>query len=79
MKKDFTATTLPVYFKLEKKDSAFFAFQSSDGIEWKLIDKITLDQMFNDQYLVGMVVLSHSSHLLNISKFDKVKTGPLKE
>ena len=79
MKKDFTATTLPVYFKLEKKGSSFFAYQSSDGNQWDLLDEITLEQTFNNQYLIGMVVLSHSSHLLNISKFDKVKTGPLKE
>ncbi len=79
MKKDFTATALPVYFKLEKKGSSFFAYQSSDGNQWDLLDEITLEQTFNNQYLIGMVVLSHSSHLLNISKFDKVKTGPLKE
>jgi len=79
MKKDFTATALPFYFKLAKKDTTFSAYRSSDGNTWDLLDEITLEQTFDDQYLIGMEVLSHSSHLLNISKFDKVEVLPIKE
>ena len=74
-KKDFRATDLPVYFKLSKNGVTFSAFESTDGKQWNLLDKVTMDGSFVEPYLVGMEVLSHSSHMLNLSKFDRVKVG----
>jgi hypothetical protein len=78
-KKDFDTATLPVYFKLEKKGSMFTAYKSIDGNRWELLDSIALNQSFGENYLVGLEVLSHSSHSVNLSKFDNVKVVPPKK
>jgi len=78
-KKDFETEVLPVYFKLEKKQSTFTAYKSSDGNQWELLDSVTLNQSFGERYKVGLEVLSHSSHSLNLSKFDNVKVAPLEK
>ena len=78
-KKDFETEVLPVYLKLEKKQSTFTAYRSSDGNQWELLDSVTLNQSFGERFTVGLEVLSHSSHLLNLSKFDNVKVVPLKK
>ncbi len=74
-KKDFKAAGLPVYFKLSKNGSTFAAYQSTDGKQWDLLSDVTLAQSFNEKYLIGLEVTSHSSHLLNLSKFDDVRIG----
>lgn len=76
-KKDFPATTLPVYFKLTKNGSTFRAYKSEDGDQWELLSDVTLSSEFAEQYLLGLQVLSHSSHMLNFSKFDQVKVEPV--
>ncbi|OFY69778.1 MAG: hypothetical protein A2Y71_10110 [Bacteroidetes bacterium RBG_13_42_15] len=76
-KKDFSAATLPVHLKISKQGSTFTAFKSVDGDIWEVFGDVTLSQSFPDKYLVGMSVCSHSSHALNLSKFDKVKSGLL--
>jgi alpha-galactosidase len=75
-RKDFETMALPVYFKLSKSGSTFTAYKSTDGNQWKLLGDITLKQVFAEHYLVGLEVLSHSSHLLNLTKFDYVKVEP---
>jgi alpha-galactosidase len=78
-KKDLGAASLPVYLKLSKKDSTFIAYKSTEGKQWELLGKITLNQSFAGQYLVGMEVCSHGSHMLGLSKFDHVKVEPVEE
>ncbi len=74
-KKDFEANSLPVFLKLSKTGSTFKAYKSTDGNQWNLLGDITLKQEFPEKYLVGLEVLSHSSHMLNHSKFDQVIFG----
>ncbi len=74
-KKDFKTTDLPVYFKLSKSGSTFRACQSDDGKQWDLLDDITLNRPFAGLVRVGMAVCSHTSHMLNLSKFDQVYVG----
>jgi hypothetical protein len=75
-KKDFSSTALPVYFKLSKNGSTFRAYKSTDGKQWDLLGDITLNRSFAEQYFAGMEVLSHSTHMLNLSEFDHVKVEP---
>jgi alpha-galactosidase len=72
-KMDFIETTLPVYFRLDKKDAIFNALKSSDGIKWESLGNVTLKYGFADRCIAGLLVLSHTSHQLNLSKFDLVK------
>lgn len=75
-KKDFSSTVLPVYFKLSKNGSIFRAYKSTDGKQWDLLGDITLNRSFAEPYFVGMEVLSHSTHMMNLSEFDHVKVEP---
>ena len=78
-KKDFDSVSLPIYFKLSKKDSTFIAYKSTDEKQWELLGEITMNRSFAKQYLVGMEVCSHSSQMLNLSKFEYVKVEPVEE
>jgi alpha-galactosidase len=71
-KKDFKSTGLPLSFKLLKNGSTFNAYKSVDGNQWEPVGNISLRYGFAEKYLMGMEVLSHSSHMLNLSKFDQV-------
>jgi alpha-galactosidase len=75
-KKGFNTTNLPVYFKLSKNGQTFRAYKSVDGNRWELLGDVTLSYAFAEQYLVGLEVVSHSSHMLNLSKFDHIKVEP---
>jgi alpha-galactosidase len=72
-KTDLGAFTLPVYLKLTKSGLIFNAYKSIDGKEWTSIHDFNFNQSFKQQHLVGMEVTAHSSHELNISKFNNVK------
>ncbi len=72
-KTDLGAFTLPLFIKLSKSGSTFSAYKSGDGKEWTSIHDFTFNQSFTQQHLVGIEVTAHSSHELNISKFDNVK------
>ena len=74
-KKDFIAVALPVYVKLIKKGITFSAYKSDDGNQWHPLGEVTLSHAFAEKYLIGMEVVPHSSHMLNLSKFDKVEVG----
>jgi alpha-galactosidase len=76
-KKDFGAVSLPVYFKLSQSGSSFKAYKSIDGKQWDLLGDVTLADAFNENYLVGLEVTSHSSHLLNLSQIDQVQVNPV--
>lgn len=70
-KKDFREEVLPLQFTLERKAEIFSAYKSTDGKKWQLLGNVTLKQGFSDKYPAGLLVLSHSSHHLNVSKFDQ--------
>ena len=71
-KKDFSGIQLPAYFKLSREGATFRAFKSADGNQWDLLGKIKLKQPFSDNYLIGLEVVSHTSHMMNLSRFDHV-------
>lgn len=75
-KKDFSSTALPVYFKVSKKGSTFRAYKSTDGKLWDILGDITLNRSFTEPCFAGMEVVSHSTHMLNLSEFDHVKVEP---
>jgi hypothetical protein len=72
LKQDFKAVTLPSFLKLSRKGSTFSAYKSADGIQWELLGDVTISQPLSEKFLVGMEVCSHSSQVLNFSKFDNV-------
>ncbi|MBN2425313.1 MAG: glycoside hydrolase family 27 protein [Calditrichaceae bacterium] len=72
-KKDFTTIDLPAYFKLSRKGLTFKAYKSVDGIRWDFLNEVTFCQPFSEKYLIGLEVVSHSTHMMNVSKFDHVK------
>jgi alpha-galactosidase len=72
-KKDFSTESLPVYIKLSKKGSTFIVYKSLNGKQWDVLGDITLHRPFIEPFLVGMEVASHSSNMLNMSKFDQIK------
>ena len=74
-KKDFPTVALPTWLKLSKEGATFYAYKSLDGIKWELLGEISFNQPFPQKYLIGLEVVAHSSHSLNQSKFDEVKTG----
>jgi hypothetical protein len=71
--KVFDANVLPFYLKLSKEGSRFTSWKSSDGERWEMLGDISLSQTFTEQYLVGMAVSPHTSHMLNCTKFDQVR------
>jgi len=76
-KKDLGPASLPAYFKLSKKGSTFHAYKSFDGKQWDSLSDVTMNHGFSEKYLVGLEVTPHSSHKLNLSKFDQVVVEPL--
>jgi alpha-galactosidase len=74
-KKDFPSASLPVFLKLLKNGSTFSTYKSADGKLWQALGDITLQRAFDSKYLAGMEVVSHSSHMMNLSKFDRVELG----
>ncbi len=74
-KKDFGSTALPIFLKLSKNGPIFTAYKSNDGNEWEPLGDVTLRGTFNAGYLIGMEAVSHSSHMLNLSKFDQARVG----
>jgi hypothetical protein len=78
-KKDFSAEPLPIYLKLSKNGSTFIVYKSMNGKQWVPLEDITLSRSFVEPYQTGMAVCSHSSHMLNLSKFDQLKVVPLKK
>lgn len=76
-KKNLGEAELPVYFKLSKSGTTFKAYKSADGKQWHLLDDISFKQPLTQTYLIGLEVTAHSSHSLNLSKFDQVKLEPI--
>jgi alpha-galactosidase len=76
-KKDFGGASFPIHLKLSKKGSHFQAYQSTDGTTWKSLGDVTLNAPFAEKHRVGLEVVSHSSHSLNLSTFDQVKAEPV--
>ena len=72
-KKDFPTIDLPAYLKLSRKDATFKAYKSVDGRQWDYLGEVMFSHSFAEKYLIGLEVVSHSTHMMNISKFDQVK------
>ena len=68
---------LPAYFKLSRQGLTFKAYKSIDGIQWDFLGEVAFSESFAEKYLIGLEVVSHSTHMMNISKFDQVKVEPL--
>ena len=77
VEKDFPAIDLPAYFKLSRQNLTFKAYKSADGKQWEFLDEVTFSQLFSKEYLIGLEVVSHCTHMMNISKFDQVKVEPV--
>jgi alpha-galactosidase len=75
-KKDLGAVSLPVYLKLSKRGSKFFAYRSMDGKQWDTVGDLPLNNVCTEKYLSGMEVAAHNINMLNLSKFDKVVVEP---
>ena len=66
---DYTVT--PVWFMLRRVGSAFYGYQSPDGVTWYLISSTTVSM--SSTALVGLVVCSRSSSgALTTATFDNV-------
>ncbi|GEM_PF-6802089 len=65
------------YFKMERKGNDFKQFYSSDGEEWRTIDKPEIVSMKEEVY-VGLMLTSHAENKLSSAIFDNVKILPAK-
>lgn len=68
--------TLPVYLKLDKTDSTFVAYKSSDGSNWTTLG-IYQNKTFNKKYKLGLAVTSHNISTIGQVQFENVKNLPL--
>jgi len=68
--------TLPVYLKLDKTDSTFVAYKSSDGSNWTTLG-IYKNKTFNKIFKLGLAVNSHNNLNIGQAIFDSVKIVPL--
>ena len=68
--------TLPVYLKLDKIDSSFIAYKSSDGINWTTLGNY-INKNFNKKFKLGLLVNSHNSSTIGRANFNSVKITPL--
>jgi len=68
--------TLPVYLKLDKTDSTFVAYKSSNGSNWTTLG-IYKNKTFNKIYKLGLAVNSHNNLNIGQAIFDSVKIVPL--
>jgi len=68
--------TLPVYLKLDKTDSTFVSYKSSDGVNWTTLG-IYQNKTFNKIYKLGLAVNSHNTSSIGQVIFDSVKVIPL--
>jgi len=68
--------TLPVFLKLDKTDSTFVAYKSSDGRNWTTLG-IYLNKTFNKKFKMGLLVNSHNTSVVGQANFDNVKIAPM--
>jgi len=78
-KKDFSTILLPVYFKLSRQGATFRTCKSADGNQRILLGNVQLKQPFAENYLIGLEVVLHISHMLDLSKFDHVHVQHIAE
>ena len=69
--------TLPVYLKLDKTDSTFVSYKSSNGINWTTLG-IYQNKTFNKVFKLGLAVNSHNTSSIGQAIFDSVKIVPLR-
>ena len=69
--------TLPVYLKLDKTDSTFVSYKSSNGINWTTLG-VYQNKTFNKLFKLGLAVNSHNTSSIGQAIFDSVKIVPLR-
>ena len=69
--------TLPVYLKLDKTDSTFVSYKSSNGINWTTLG-VYQNKTFNKVFKLGLAVNSHNTSSIGQAIFDSVKIVPLR-
>ena len=69
--------TLPVYLKLDKTDSTFVSYKSSNGINWTTLG-VYQNKTFNKVFKLGLAVNSHNTTSIGQAIFDSVKIVPLR-
>jgi len=65
--------SLPIFIKLLKYGSTFYAYKSTNGENWDLINSRTLNNSFPGRYKIGLEVVAHNNQMQNLSNFDNVK------
>jgi alpha-galactosidase len=70
--------TLPTFLRLDKTDTAFVAYKSSDGSIWTTLGPYKNKQTFNNKFKLGLLVNGHSTLNIGQANFDSVKIVPLK-
>ena len=64
--------TLPVFLKLDKTDSSFVAYKSTNGSKWTTLGSYK-NKTFSEKYKLGLLVNGHSGLNLGQAVFDSVK------
>jgi alpha-galactosidase len=70
--------TLPIFLKLDKTDTAFVAYKSTDGSNWTTLGNYKNQQPFNKNFKLGLLVNGHSTLNIGQANFDSVTITPLK-
>ncbi|MHB9143322.1 MAG: T9SS type A sorting domain-containing protein, partial [Paludibacter sp.] len=68
--------SLPIFLKLDKTDSSFIAYKSSNGINWTTLG-IYNNKNFNKNFKLGLLVNSHNAMTIGQAIFDSAKIAPL--
>ena len=68
--------TLPLYLKLNKTDSTFVAYRSSDGSNWTTLGTYN-NKTFNKIFKAGLAVNRHSASNTGQAVFDNVSIIPM--
>jgi alpha-galactosidase len=61
----------PIYLKLQKIKTQFFAYTSIDGLMWTKVDSIDIPS-FTQSHLLGLETVANNNHAINNAIFDNV-------
>lgn len=67
--------SVPFWLKLKREGDTFTALKSRNGVQWAVVDKVTMTAT-KDLY-VGMAVVGVRRNMLNESVFEQVEEGPV--
>ena len=63
-----STTTVPAWLKLTRTGDTFYAFQSADGVTWKLFDSVTVN--LPDTAVAGLALTSHNASATSTARFE---------